>query len=120
MIGSGIGIYVLDSAAALFISLFIFYSCYRIGIENIDYLMGKAPPLQYIEKIKKTVLKIKGVAGINDVRAHYVGNKIHIEIHIEVGKKLSTERSHGIGKDVQRAVEAFDYVDKAFIHIDPR
>jgi cation diffusion facilitator family transporter len=120
VVGPWIGFPLLDSIAALIISLYIFYSGYRIGKENVDYLMGKSPPQEEIEKIKALVMKVGGVKGINDVRAHYIGHHIHIEIHIEVDKHMTTENSHGIGKEVQHAVENHGYVDKAFIHIDPR
>ncbi len=120
IICSMFGLPVFDSITAVIISLFIFYSGYRIAIENIDYLMGKSPSAEHIEKIKKLVRKIKGVRGLNDVKAHYVGNFIHIEIHIEVDRKISTKKSHDIGKKVEKAVEDLGDVDKAFIHIDPK
>ncbi len=120
VIGPRLGFPILDSIAAFIISLYIFYGGYKIGMENIDYLMGKSPPQEDIDMIKKIALKVKGVKGTNDVRAHYIGHHIHIEIHIEVDKHISTEISHGIGKDVQRSVESIGFVDKAFIHIDPR
>ena len=116
---SVLGYNIFDEIAAIGISFFIFHTGYSIGMENIDYLMGKAPSKEYITLITDTARKIKGVKGTNDVLAHYVGNFIHIEIHIEVDKDLTTEESHDIGKDVQRAVENIPLVDKAFIHIDP-
>ncbi len=120
VVGPWIGIERLDSVSAFVISLFIFYSGYRIAIENLDYLMGRSPAEEEMEKIRKKALSIKGVTGLNDVRAHYVGNFIHVEIHIEMHKDLTLQRAHEIGKDVQRAVEKMEGIDKAFIHIDPR
>lgn len=110
---------VVDGITAIIIGLFILYSGYHIGIENIDYLMGKAPSESFIKEIKSKVRMIEGVQGLNDVRAHYVGTYIHIEIHIEVNKHLTTEESHQIGKKVQYAIEGLSQVDKAFIHVDP-
>jgi cation diffusion facilitator family transporter len=109
-----------DSVVAVIISLFIFYSGYLLAVENMDFLIGKSPPKKDIDNIKSLVKKVNGVTGINDVRAHYVGNFIHIEIHIEVDKNISTLEAHKISKDVQKVVEDLDYVDKAFIHIDPK
>ena len=87
--------------------------------KNLDYLMGKCPPKTEIEKIRKKALTIKGVKDINELNAHYVGNKIHVEIHIDVDENLSTRKSHDIGKDVQRAIEKMPEINKAFIHVDP-
>ena len=72
-----------------------------------------------IDKLVKKAKKVNGVKGINDVRAHYVGNRIHIEIHVEVDANCSTKESHDIGKVVQIKIEKLNDVDKAFVHIDP-
>jgi cation diffusion facilitator family transporter len=119
VIGPYIGYSWLDSFAAFIISLFILYSGYKIGKENIDYLMGKTAPDSQIKEIKKIALKVKGVKSLNDVRTHYIGNALHVEIHVDVDENISTKESHRIGKEVQYMLERLDYVDKAFIHIDP-
>lgn len=109
----------LDSLVAMGIGFFILFAGYDLGLENYHYLIGKAPPLEQIHKMKELARKVKGVKGLNDVRAHYVGNYVHVEIHIEVEKHLETIVSHEIGKKVQFALEELDFVDKAFVHIDP-
>ncbi|MFQ6087879.1 MAG: cation diffusion facilitator family transporter [Candidatus Methanofastidiosia archaeon] len=119
VLGGNIGFIDLDYFAAILISLFILYSGYKIGIENIDYLMGKSPDENLINEIKKRALSIPEVLNLNDVRAHYVGNFIHVEIHIEVDKNLTILESHKIGKDVQWGIEKMENVDRAFVHIDP-
>ncbi|MFH1642196.1 MAG: cation diffusion facilitator family transporter [Nanoarchaeota archaeon] len=114
------GMIGFDSIAAIIISFFILFSGYKIGSENINYLMGTPPSKECMNKIKNVVRKVNDVKGINDMRAHYVGSLIHIEIHIEVPKKMTTLKSHKIGKIVEQRVEELDFVEKAFIHIDPR
>jgi len=110
----------LDYIAAVAIGLFIIRSGYQIGTENIDYLMGKAPPQDIIDEIKKKAKIVKGVIGTNDIRAHYVGNYLQVEVHIEVAKDMHMDKAHSIGKKVQALVEEMPSVDKAFVHIDPK
>ncbi len=117
--GSLFGIEQLDCYAGILIGLFIIKSGYDIAIENIDYLMGKTPSEEILKEIRKRASKVKGVLGTNDIRAHYVGNYVHVEVHIEVNKNLNTQHSHDIGKQVQELVEDMPQVDKAFIHVDP-
>ncbi|MEE9614558.1 MAG: cation diffusion facilitator family transporter [Thermodesulfobacteriota bacterium] len=117
--GVKLGYPILDPLAGFLISLWIIYTGYTIGMENVDYLMGKAPPKKLTDEIKAAALSVEGVKDINTVRAHYVGNFIHVEIHIEVAKYLSTFDSHTIGKEVERAVERIEAIEKSFIHIDP-
>ena len=119
-IGFGrIGIRIADNVVALFIGLFIIYSGFRIGVENVDYLMGKRPPEEILERLTGKALTVQGVKNLNEVKAHFLGNYIHVEVHIEVDKELSTERSHRIAEDVQDLLQEDETVDHAFVHVDP-
>lgn len=119
IIGVFAGYPIFDPAAGLVISVWIIYAGYRIGMENIAYLMGQAPANSMMEEIKAAALRVPGVKDINTVRAHYVGNFIHVEIHTEVDKYLSTMESHSIGKKVEQEIESIGSIEKAFVHIDP-
>ncbi len=109
----------LDPAAGFVISLWIIYTGYRIGMENIAYLMGQAPSPEMLEEIKRAALGVSGVKAIDTVKAHYVGNFIHVEIHIQVDKNLSTLESHAIGEEAEKRVEGIGLIEKAFVHINP-
>lgn len=109
----------LDPVAGLVISVWIIYTGYRIGMENIAYLMGQAPEPRLLEEIRKAALSVNGVKGLNTVKAHYVGPFIHVEIHIKVDKALPTIESHGIGEEAANRVESIGTIEKAFVHIDP-
>ncbi len=117
--GAYMGYEYFDPLAGLVISLWIIYTGYKIGLENIAYLIGEAPPPLLMEAIKSAALAVKDVKAINTVRAHFVGNFIHVEIHVEVDKDLSTFDSHAIGKEVERSVEGVGSIEKTFVHIDP-
>ncbi|MCP3676137.1 MAG: cation transporter [Deltaproteobacteria bacterium] len=117
--GAALGYNFLDPLAGLVISGWIIYSGYHIGVENIDYLMGSAPEKEMTETIKSAALSVGGVQALNDVRAHYVGNFIHVEVHIEVDRHLSTFDSHAIGENAAKAIENLEAIEKAFIHVDP-
>jgi len=110
----------LDYWAAIAIGLFILRSGYSIGLENLDYLMGKTPSKDILDEIVKRACSVKGVSGVHDVKAHYVGNYIHVQVHIEVKKTLTVTEAHDIGDVVEKKVEAIPSVDRAFIHIDPQ
>ncbi len=117
--GAWYGYGFLDPAAAFVISLWIIRTGYKIGMDNIAYLMGQAPEPALMEEIKMAALAEKGVKAINTARAHYVGNFIHVEIHVEVDKDLPTLESHAIGEEVERRIESIPSIEKAFVHLDP-
>jgi cation diffusion facilitator family transporter len=113
------GYSIFDSIVALFIGGFIVYSGFKIGMQNVDFLMGKVPGEQIIKQIKGIALSIDGVRALNDVKAHYLGTFVQVEIHIEVDRKLRTEKSHEIAKNVQKILQKKGIVDYVFVHVDP-
>jgi cation diffusion facilitator family transporter len=114
-----IGYPIGDTIVAIFIGAFIVYSGFKISMQNLDFLMGKVPDEDIIDHLKEKALSIRGVKRLNDVRAHYLGNFIQVEIHIEVDRRLSTEKSHDIATKVRDLLEQEEIVDYAFIHVDP-
>ncbi len=114
-----LGLKFIDGVAGILVAFFIFKTGYEVAKENIDYLMGKSADEYLIIEIANKAMKIDGVEGFNDLRSHYVGDKFHIEIHIEVDKNASTKISHDIGKKVKYAIEELDEVQQVFVHIDP-
>jgi cation diffusion facilitator family transporter len=119
IIGTSYNINSFDSIAGILVALFIFKSGYEVAKENLDYLMGRSASAEFEENIRTVTFGIKGVKGINDLRSHYVGNKFHIEIHIEVDKDCATSISHDIGNTVRFKLEELEEVQKVFVHVDP-
>jgi hypothetical protein len=110
---------MLDPLAGILVGMWIVWGGYRFGRKNIDYLMGKSPGQELVERIRSMALEIAGVRGVHDVRAHYVGHRVHVEVHVEVDQELPTRRSHDVGGSVRAAIERLPGVDRAFIHVDP-
>lgn len=115
----GLGFPYVDGIGGILIAFFILKSGYEVAKENLDYLMGRSAGEHLILEIANRALAVKGVVGMNDLRSHYVGNKFHIEIHIEVDKSISTELSHDIGNKVKFAILEIDEIQQVFVHIDP-
>lgn len=119
VVGTALGYRFIDGLAGILVAMFIFKTGYEVGKQNIDYLMGKSADKGFNENLKKVTMSIHGVQGINDLRTHYVGDKFHVEIHVEVDKNCSTFISHEIGNKVKFALEELDEVQKVFVHVDP-
>ena len=114
-----LGFPYVDGIAGILIAFFILKSGYEIAKENLDYLMGRSAGENLIIQIVKRAMSVDGVKGMNDLRSHYVGNKFHIEIHIEVDKNISTELSHQIGNKVKYSILEVEEIQQVFVHIDP-
>ena len=116
---AAVGAAVLDPLAGIVVGIWIVWGGYRFGRQNIDYLMGKSPGQELVDRIRAIALEIRGVRGVHDVRPHYVGHRIHVEVHVEVDQELTTRQSHDVGGNVRAALERLPGVDRAFIHVDP-
>lgn len=116
---SVVGAAVIDPLAGIVVGIWIVWGGYRFGRKNLDYLMGKSPGQELVDRIRSVALEIRGVRGVHDVRPHYVGHRIHVEVHVEVDQELTTRQSHDVGGNVRAALERLPGIDRAFIHVDP-
>ena len=80
--------------------------------------MGARPPKEVLGKIREAAKSVKSVKKFKDIRAHYVGDRVHVELSIVLSKNLKTKKAHDIGEQVQKAVENVALVSYAFVHID--
>jgi cation diffusion facilitator family transporter len=110
---------MLDTLAALLVGLYILYSGHRIGMENLDYLMGRSPSAELLTRIRQAAEGIDGVQQVREVKGHYVGTFVHVELTAVVDGVLATAESHRLCEATRAAVEALDAVDRAFVHIAP-
>ena len=110
---------MLDTLAAILIGGYILYSGHRIGMENLDYLMGRAPDPELLERIRTAAEGANGVRAVDDIKGHYVGTFVHVELTARVDGTLSTNESHDVSEAARAAVEAIGTVDRAFVHIAP-
>lgn len=110
---------LLDVLAAILVGVYILVSGHRIGMENIGYLMGRSPDAEMLARIRSAAESVNGVAGVDEVRGHYVGTFVHVELTAHVDGALSTADSHEVCESARAAVEAIGGVDRAFVHMSP-
>lgn len=109
-----------DSLAGLVVAAFLVKVSLDVILRNVDYLTGRAPSFEVCERIKAAAMGVRNVLGVHDLRAHYVGNRLHVELHIEVPPGLSLKEAHDISEEVKKRVEEIPEVEAAFVHVDIR
>ena len=107
-----------DAMAGLVVALFLVKVSFEIILRNLGYLTGQAPPFEVCEEIKNRALSVPNVLGVHDLRAHYVGNKLHVELHIEVPPELTLKEAHDASEEVKKRIEELPDVEVAFVHVD--
>ncbi|SEL95489.1 cation diffusion facilitator family transporter [Haloferax larsenii] len=120
VLGSQAGYPVLDPLAAMVVSLGVIYTGFEIVRDNVNYLVGAAPPEYLRALIVQTALSHPDVYGAHDVVAHYVGPEIDVSLHIEVEGDMTLAEAHDIESWVVVAIQEIDEVDDVFVHVDPR
>ncbi len=108
----------LDIFFATIIGIYILINGIKICFENINHLMGIKAPDDLIEKIKMIALSNKDVKGLNDIFTQYLGNKIQVEIHIEVNNQMTIKQAHDIANSVKKQILKLEFVNNCFVHID--
>ncbi|WP_231185281.1 cation diffusion facilitator family transporter [Haladaptatus sp. DYF46] len=120
VLGARIGLPILDPIAAGVVSFGILYTGWEIVRDNVDYLVGRAPPEDLRASIVQRALSHPDVEGVHDVVAHYVGPEIDVSMHIEVQGDRTLIEAHDIETEVMHSIQDIPRVDDAFIHVDPK
>jgi cation diffusion facilitator family transporter len=116
----GQGYYLADPAASTIVATVIVFSGIYLFKDNIHYLVGRAPDKQFMEKIESTAKSVKGVLGVHDLKAEYVGpNVIHAGFHIEVAKNTPIEEADRIAEEVKEKISRKTSCQHCVIHVDP-
>jgi cation diffusion facilitator family transporter len=118
--GSAVGYPILDPVAALVVALGILYTGYEIVRDNVNYLVGAAPPDSLREEIMERALAHPDVEGAHDVVAHYVGPEVDVSLHVEVEGELTLHDAHDIESEIIETVGSIPEVDDVFVHVDPK
>lgn len=110
---------VLDPAAGLVVSLWIFRTTREILQENFGYLTGRGAAPELRDRIYEIASAVEGVDLVHRVISDYVGPQLRIDMHINVDGRLTLERAHAIGEEVEKRVAELPEVDWVFVHVEP-
>lgn len=110
----------MDPLAAFVVAAGILHTGYEIVRDNVNYLVGAAPPADLREQILGRALDNPDVEGAHDVVAHYVGPEIDVSLHVEVEGEMTLHEAHDIETDLILDLESIPEVDDVFVHVDPK
>jgi len=109
-----------DPLASIFVATVIALGGLYLFKDNVHYLVGRAPSRQFMEKVEAIAKSVKGVLGVHDLKAEYVGPDIvHTGFHIEVAKGTPIEEADRIAEEVKERVSLETGCQHCVIHVDP-
>lgn len=115
-----LGYKFFEPIASILIAILICKVAIEIFIEATDKLVDKSCDDEKIEKIKKIVLKQKGVKGIDDIKTRIFANKIYVDIEISADGNKTLNETHDIAEKVHDIVEReFTDIKHIMVHVNP-
>ena len=108
-----------DPLFAMFISLFLLYSVWKLGKASFSILLDAEMPESDRTKIEKLVLANPDVCAVHDLRTRSSGYQDFIEFHLELDGNLRLTEAHSITEEVELAIyKEFPKVE-ILIHQEP-
>eukprot|EP00529_Nitzschia_sp_RCC80_P023877 CAMPEP_0113447938 /NCGR_PEP_ID=MMETSP0014_2-20120614/4501_1 /TAXON_ID=2857 /ORGANISM="Nitzschia sp." /LENGTH=463 /DNA_ID=CAMNT_0000339119 /DNA_START=85 /DNA_END=1476 /DNA_ORIENTATION=- /assembly_acc=CAM_ASM_000159 len=108
----------VDPVGAIIISLYIIYSWYQTGKEQIEQLTGKSAPEELIEELVELADHFDEKMMVDTVRAYHFGPKFLVEVEVVMPHHTPLKESHDLGMELQYEIEAREEVERCFVHID--
>jgi len=118
-LGVWLGFRLADPIVGIIITLVILKTTWESAKEVFARAIDGVDP-EVIEKINHAVNHTKGVKKVSNLRARWLGHKLHAEINIAVNSKLSLEKAHKIANDAERNLKSHvPHLAHIMIHVDP-
>jgi cation diffusion facilitator family transporter len=120
ILGSILGVPILDSIAAVIVGIMIIKMGGSLGWDSIKELIDTAVEPKLLEKIRATIKSVPGVIEVHQLRSRLMGGEVYIDVHILVDEKISVSEGHHIAQNVHHAlVKQIDKVKDVTVHVDP-
>lgn len=111
-------LWILDPIGAIIISVYIIFSWWEQGREQIEHLTGKAAPAEFIGELFEIANNFDSKMEADVVRAYHFGPKFLVEIEVVLPKDTLLFESHDLGMELQYEIESREEVERCFVHID--
>jgi cation diffusion facilitator family transporter len=111
---------ILDPIAALIVSALIIKIGITIFIDSINELLEKSLDPKTEDRILQVIAATDGVINPHRLRTRKIGDRIAIDIHIEVEKEKNVVQAHAIATMVENNLrESFGKGSFVSVHIEP-
>jgi cation diffusion facilitator family transporter len=108
-----------DPVVGLLITAAIFGIVLQSGKAIFIRMLDGADP-QVIEEIRHAAEHVPQVKGVTEVRARWLGHRLHAELNIAVDPQLTVAQAHTVAGEVRhQLLHHLSYLSLVVIHVDP-
>lgn len=118
-LGVWLGFPLADPIVGLLITVVILKVVWDVIKIVFTRLLDGIDP-EIIDEIRHAVTHVTEVHEVTEVRARWIGHRIHAELNIALDPDMTVVQAHEIAKEVQvQLLEHLTYLSNAVVHIDP-
>jgi cation diffusion facilitator family transporter len=118
-VGVWFGYPLLDPVVGLLIAAAILVIVWQSAKMVFSRLLDGVEP-EAIEKIRHAASHVSGVEDVSEVRARWLGHRLHAEVNIAVDPELLVAEGHAVAREVNhQLLHRLSYLNGAVIHVDP-
>ncbi len=118
-VGVGLGYPLADPVVGLAISAAIFVLVWQAA-RSIVLRMLDAVDTQTLDEVAHAASHVPRVEGVTDVRARWIGHRLHIDVNVTVPGGLSVAEGHDVAKEVRhQLLHHLPHLGVVMVHVDP-
>jgi cation diffusion facilitator family transporter len=118
-LGVWLGYPLADPVIGLAITIAILWIVWQSGKEVFTRVLDGIEP-ERLNEIRAAAEQTAGVHDVSDVRARWIGHRIHAEVNLAVAPELTVAAGHEIATRLQHElIHSVNYLASVVVHIDP-
>lgn len=111
---------LLDFLAGIVLGVFLLVEGSKLSIKACNDLLDTAPEEAIINDLREHILPTPGALGYHDFRARRVGDKIEVDLHLQVEPDLPVQKGHEIAQKVRENIlRRHPEVLSVLVHVEP-
>ena len=119
-IGIWVGYPLADPIVGMGITIAILFIVWQSSKAVFIRMLDGVEP-EVLDEIVHTVHHVDGVTDIGEIRARWIGHRLHAELNVAVRSGLSVTEGHDIAKEVRhQLLHHLGHMEDVIVHIDPQ
>lgn len=120
LVGSRLGLPMLDPIAGFVVCVFILKAAVSIAIEAFRGMLDTACDEETENKMREAALSCNEVSRIDRLSTRLFGNRIYVDIEIALNGDMRLNESHAVAQSVHDLIEErFPTVKHCMVHVNP-
>jgi len=119
VVGMWLGYPLADPIVGLIITIAIFGIVIQSGKEIFTRMLDGVDP-DVIDEIRHAAAHVGEVKEVTDVRARWLGHRLHAELNVTLPSQITISAAHAIAEEVRhQLLHHLKYLSIVVIHVDP-